>query len=395
MAALAGASMLVGCAGDGPDTVTIGAVLQLTGRLAESGRYYRDGYQIAVDRINQHGGITIGEGKYKLVLKLVDNRSESNLLVPQLVNLITKDQVHFLLGPYSSYDVLAASTVAEKYQVPMVQAGGASSRIFSRGYRQVFGMLPVGDSYFHSTIEMLQRLEPRPKTVGMISGDDPFDITLANATRTLLGEGGFELIFHQQYSERNPNFDNILTLMRSRTPDVLLWSGHEAAAVNFIRQSKRRNVSPNLLASYTVAVVSPGFRGALGNDANLAFGMTPWLANESYKDRWFGDAAQFATAFAERFGYAPDYHAAAAVAAVQALAVAMESAHTFEAPSVRDALARVDFESVYGRVHFGPTGQIERPLTVVQIQSDEIVEIFADDFVNRPVYPVPPWDERS
>jgi hypothetical protein len=44
-------------------------------------------------------------------------------------------------------------------------------------------------------------------------------------------------------SERNPNFDNILTLMRNRTADVL-WSGHEAAAVNFIRQWKRRNVSP-------------------------------------------------------------------------------------------------------------------------------------------------------
>jgi branched-chain amino acid transport system substrate-binding protein len=80
---------------------------------------------------------------------------------------------------------------------------------------------------------------------------------------------------------------------------------------------------------------------------------------------------------------------------VEALAVAMESAHTFEAGYVRDALARVDFESVYGRIHFGPNGQIERPLTVVQIQSDEIVEVFAEDFVNRPVYPVPPWDERS
>ena len=208
-------------------------------------------------------------------------------------------------------------------------------------------------------------------------------------------KGGFELIFHQQYSERSPNFDNILTLMRSRAPDVLLWSGHEAAAGNFIRQSKRRNVSPNLIASYTVAAVSPGFRAALGSDANLAFGMTPWLANQSYKDRWFGDAAQFATGFAEKFGYAPGYHAAAAVAAVEALAVAMESAHTFEAGYVRDALARVNFESIYGRVQFGSDGQIERPLTVVQIQAGEIVEIFADDFVNQPVYPVPPWDKRS
>jgi branched-chain amino acid transport system substrate-binding protein len=123
--------------------------------------------------------------------------------------------------------------------------------------------------------------------------------------------------------------------------------------------------------------------------------MTPWLPKEKYKDRWFGNAAQFASAFAEKFGYPPGYHAAAAVAAVEALAVAMESARTFEAPRVRDVLAGVDFESVYGRIRFAPNGQIERRLTVVQIQRDEITEIFDEDFVHRPVYPVPSWEQRS
>ena len=33
------------------DTVTLGATLQLTGNLAGTGRYYRDAYQFAVDRL--------------------------------------------------------------------------------------------------------------------------------------------------------------------------------------------------------------------------------------------------------------------------------------------------------------------------------------------------------
>jgi hypothetical protein len=32
---------------------------------------------------------------------------------------------------------------------------------------------------------------------------------------------------------------------------------------------------------------------------------------------------------------------------------------------------------------------------VIQIQDGKVVEIFADDFINPPVYPVPPWDKRS
>src|SRR5262249_23514528 len=34
------------------DTITLGAVLQLSGKLAPVGRAYRDAYQFAVDRIN-------------------------------------------------------------------------------------------------------------------------------------------------------------------------------------------------------------------------------------------------------------------------------------------------------------------------------------------------------
>ena len=218
-------------------------------------------------------------------------------------------------------------------------------RIFTRGNKYVFGTLPAADEYFRSTIEMLRRLTPNARTAGLIVGDDPFDLAVANGTRALLEANGMEVVFQQQYSERVPNFYNILTLMRARAPDVLLWSGHVSGAINFIRQSKSRNVNANLLSSFTAAVSTADFRSALGKDANFTFGMTPWLPSPRHKDRWFGDASQFAKAYEERFGYAPDYHAAAAAAAVQTLAMGMEAARTFELDFVRDAIAKLDFES--------------------------------------------------
>jgi branched-chain amino acid transport system substrate-binding protein len=391
-AVLASAS-IAACTGS--DTVTLGASLQLTGNLAGTGRYYRDAYQFAVDTINQQGGVAIGEFRYKLALRIRDNQSDMSRGVRQQEQLITRDGVHFLLGPYSSNDVLAGASIAEKYEIPMVQAGGASSRIFARGYKYVFGTLPPSEDYFRSTIEMLGRLTPRPRTVGIVMGDDPFDITLAQGTEALLKAAGMDVILQQQYSERTPNFYNILTLLETRVPDVLLWSGHEAGAINFIRQSKGRRIHPNLLASFTVAVSTANFRAALGKDADYIFGMTPWLPSERHRDRWFGDGSQFAKAFEAKFGYAPDYHVAAAVAAVQAVVYGIEAARTTEADDVRNAIAKLDFESVYGRLRFGENGQTALPQTVIQIQDGKLVEIFAEDFVNPPLYPVPPWDKRS
>jgi len=154
-------------------------------------------------------------------------------------------------------------------------------------------------------------------------------------------------------------------------------------------------VTPKLFASFTEGVSSASFRTVLGKDANYAFGMAPWLPSERLKDRWFGDASQFANAYEKKFGYAPDYHAAAAAAAVEAQVAAIEAAGTIEPKKVRDALAQVDFDSLYGRIHFQGNGQILLPQTVIQIQDGEIVEIFADRLINRPMYPVPPWDNRS
>ena len=138
--------------------------------------------------------------------------------------------------------MLAGAAAAEKYRVPMVQGGGASSQIFDRGYKYVFGTLPVSTDYFRSTIAMLEQLEPKAKTVGLVSGDDSFDVTLSKETSELVKNAGLEIVLDQQYSERSPNFFNILTLIKGRAPDVLLWSGHEAGAINFIRQSKSRNI---------------------------------------------------------------------------------------------------------------------------------------------------------
>jgi len=83
------------------------------------------------------------------------------------------------------------------------------------------------------------------------------------------------------------------------------------------------------------------------------------------------------------------------VAAVETHAMAMEAAGTLDPKAVRDAIAKLDFESVYGRVRFGDNGQIRLPQVVIQIQDEKVIEIFADKFVNQPVYPAPAWDKRS
>src|SRR5258707_10104708 len=75
--------------------IVLGASVQLTGPVANTGRYYRDAYQLAVDRINAVGGIKIGNESHKLALKLYDNQSDVNLSVRQYTQLGSQDKGDF------------------------------------------------------------------------------------------------------------------------------------------------------------------------------------------------------------------------------------------------------------------------------------------------------------
>ncbi|HYV66087.1 MAG TPA: amino acid ABC transporter substrate-binding protein [Myxococcales bacterium] len=388
------ALIAVSGAASAQDKITLGAAVQLTGRLANTGRYYGDGYQITIDKINQKGGVTVAGKKYQLALKIYDSQSDTNLGVRQYVQLLSQDKVNFLLGPFSSNDALDDSSVAEKYQVPMVQGGGASTQIFSRGYKYIFGTLPPADDYFSSTIRMLGKLEPKAKTVALVAADDSFDVSVAKGTRKLLKDAGLELVVDKQFRENNAEFSSILSLTKSSNPDVILWAGHEGEALSFIRQSKSLDVNPKLLYSFTVGVPTADFRKALGKDAEYAFGMTPWLPEKTLKDDWFGDAEQFDKEYQARFKYAPDYHAASAAADVEAFAKAIAAAGSLDPKKVRDELAKVDFQSLYGRVKFEQNGQISLPQTVIQIQDAKVTPIYSEDFIAKPKYPIPPWSKR-
>lgn len=388
-AALAGATTAASA-----QDIVLGASVQITGPVANTGRYYRDAYQLAVDKINAAGGAKIGGQSHKLALKVYDNQSDVNLSVRQYTQLVTQDKVNLLLGPFASNFALADSAVSEKYQIPMVQGGGASDQIFSRGFKYIFGTLAPASNYYGSTIEMLKKLKPVPASVALLYADDAFDVSVADGTRPKLKAAGLNVVMDERYSTNATDFNSLLSQIKSKNVDVVLVAGHETEILNFVRQAKSLAVAPKMY-SFTVGVPSEDFRKALGKDADYAFGMTAWLPTATLKDRWFGDAAAFAAEYKAKFGYEPDYHAASGVADVEALVEAMEKAGSTDPKKVRDALAAVRFPSIYGPIAFNAQGQIDLPQIVIQVQGSELVEIYDSNGPVKPAkYPMPAWNAR-
>lgn len=232
------------------------------------------------------------------------------------------------------------------------------------------------------------------KSVALLFADDAFDVSVAAGTRPLIQKGGFDLAMDERYSSNASDFNSLLSEIKSKNVDAVLVAGHETEILNFVRQAKSLSVSPKLY-SFTVGVPSADFRRALGKDADYAFGMTSWVPSTGLKDRYFGDAVRFAKAYKAKFGYEPDYHAASAVADVEALAYAIDSANSLDPEQVRAALTKISFDSLYGQVKFNDKGQISLPQTVIQIQNEQPIPIFGKNgFIGKASYPIPRWDQR-
>jgi branched-chain amino acid transport system substrate-binding protein len=237
-------------------------------------------------------------------------------------------------------------------------------------------------------------LKPQPEEIALLYADDSFDVSVAEGTRPLLKQAGLKLALDERYTSNTTNFNSLLSQIRNAPVDAVLVAGHETEILNFVRQAKSLSVSPRMY-SFTVGVPSADFRQALGKDADFAFGMTAWLPNANLKDRWFGDADNFAKAYKAKYGYDPDYHAASGVADVEAIVVAIEAAGTIEPQKVRDALAKLNFASLYGTIAFGENGQITLPQTVIQIQDQNVVPVYGEaGFIKQPKYPMPDWNSR-
>ena len=275
------------------ETITLGASVQITGSKANTGRYYRDGYQFAIDKINEAGGVKVGDKTYDLKLDIVDNQSDVNLSVRQYVKLLTGDKVNFLLGPFASNFVL--NDCFGGREVP--GADGRGRRCLGRDLQPWLQVHLRHAAAGGRVLFLDDRHAAAPEADAQDGGagfaaDDSFDTAVAKGTRADLKKAGIKLVLDQQFRDGNGEFSSILSQIKSKNVDAIFWSGHETDALNFIRQAKSLNVNPNDFYGFTVGVPTADFRKALGNDANDAFGMTAWLPTDKLSDKWFGDAEQ-------------------------------------------------------------------------------------------------------
>jgi branched-chain amino acid transport system substrate-binding protein len=374
------------------NVIKLGCAISFTGAQSRSGKLYRDSYDMAVEAINKSGGVKVGGKTYHLEIVYYDDKSDPTESSKLVEKLIAEDKVNFLLGPYSSGITIPDSLVAQRYRIPMIEGGGASDKIFSRGNKYIFGTLPDASQYFKSTLEMLKTFQPAPKTIAVLYSDDKFDVSVAEGTKELAGPMGFEVVLYEKYAEHATDFTSILTKIKAAKADIVLVSGHTEEALNFTQQAKELDVCPKMI-SMTVGPSEADFRKSLGKDAEYIYGVASWSPQMSFDGYLFKDTQDFVNQFKAKFNYDPDYHNASGIADVAVFKDAIERAGSLDPEKVKDAIAATKLDTIYGPVEFNDNGQIKGTSVVLQILGGEIYQVFPKG-TKKPEFPAKCWKDR-
>jgi len=382
------------------DTIYLGAAISLTGKYAANGEHTQRGYDLAVQKINEAGGVTVDGKQYKLAIIYYDDESTPARGAQLAERLINQDGVEYMLGPYSSGLTDAMAPVTEQYGIPMVEANGASISLFQNGYKYLFAVLSTTEQYLASSVALAAELAERegrdPSTLTLAAAfeNDPFSQDIRVGVLADAQKYGIKVVIDDQLPPELNDMAATLAKVKALKPDVLVVSGHDKGASLAIRQIEEMRVDVPMLA--LTHCDSADIIGNFGAAAEYTLCSSQWAPTLSYSDDLFGSAADFAKLFEDTYGYAPPYQAAESAAAVQVYADAFERAGSFDKEAVRDALSATKMETFYGNIEFDETGRnIAKPMVLYQVQDGAYVVVAPTKWAEAEVrWPTPPWAER-
>jgi branched-chain amino acid transport system substrate-binding protein len=361
-------------------TLTIGASMSLTGKLAREGALTKEGYELCQDKVNAKGGADIGGKKVKLDIQFQDDTSKPDTAA-QLVDQFNDKGVKLILSSYGSANTEAQAAVIERNGQVMADSAGADNKIFEKGYKRTFAVLSPATEYAASIIKSIKELaQPQPKTVAILSADDGFSKTVAEGGAAAAKEAGYTVLPTQLFPNGTSDVSSALTKIKGQKPDVIIGSVHVVEGVAIIKQAKELGIVPSGGFGETVAPPTPDFAKTLGKDAENVLGSSQWTDSTKGSDKYMGTAKDYAKDINTKYGHAPDYHDAEATAACLALVLAAEKAGSTDADKVRDALAGLETESFFGHLKFNDKGQnVYKPMSVIQVQGGKAVTVWPTD----------------
>jgi branched-chain amino acid transport system substrate-binding protein len=345
------------------DTIKIGVIASLTGPASNVGTNMWQSAQVAAEKINAAGGVTLKDGTTKQVRLIVgDDESTQAGGQKAATKLITDDKVDILVGGYSSAVTSAYEQTIAEYKVPYIVTGASSPIITHRtdiDTSYVFHHCPTTDTYGEYTTTFIDEVvraavnkklgaaSDRPFRLAVLYQDTAFGKGVQTAVNNTITKKNLNIVLvtQQSFKMGESDFRTQLTAIKAAKPDAVYIAAFPNEGAPAIVQARRDiglntiflNVENNDNAQFYKDV------GQYGEYAVIESRFSPYTAPA-------GAVAtaqdEFKMAYFKKFGTYPDMMGASTYEGVFIAAEGIKSAGSTDKTAVRQALTTLKMPQV-------------------------------------------------
>lgn len=352
---LLAASALSACAGIQP--IKVGFTAELSGRNATLGVQGRNGAQLAIDAINQNGGVA---GR-KLELLVRDDQASEEQVVKIDSELIDLGAV-VLSGHMTSWETRAARSLYGQRGIILFSPTASSSE-FDAQADNFFRLVPDNSQEaYPMAAYVIQKLHRTRAAIIHDQDNIAFTETFANGfARGFTELGGTVAVEEEFSSSQKPSFAQIVQRLRSSQADILvvIASGVDTALI--VQQTRLQNWPVQVYTSlwaYTNDLLLNGGRSVEGILISSHF-------DDTCRDP---DFLNFKSRYEKTYGQTPSFSAVFSYETMQVLASALEETQG-KNTGLAQALTRIrDFKGLCDRISMNKNGDITRSLYIITVR---------------------------
>src|SRR4030043_124332 len=375
------------------------------------------GIKLAVEEINQKGGVTVGKEKRPFKVEVIDTRdlepgvpvSDALLVVEKLI--LEKNADFIVGGPVRSEAALAAMDLLSKYKKVSILTTGVLTPAYHKRVEAEYEKFKycfrisgeVAWMVVGEFIPCLMEIKAKHNLNSLFIMTQ--DVAHARAGGDLVEkmskERGWEVLGKEVYPTGTTDYS--VGLMKARKENaqvILIWMDMPETSI-LLKQWHDMKVPALPYGTIISAAEEPGFwkategkgeyaMASVVNAGNAPSKATPWTMKfvEAYQKKWKVEP--------EGYGTSSSYMA------VYTLKDAIERAGSLDSDAVIAALEKTDMMGVYGRIKFNPKSHQAIPSivpnegavgTIFQWQAGKRVVVFPPQIPMGEVK-IPPWMKK-
>ncbi|PSW04444.1 ABC transporter substrate-binding protein [Photobacterium lipolyticum] len=340
----------------------IGLIAPISGHIPEVGLATVEAAKLAVQEVNDSGGLIIDNQRYRVELLIEDNQDKAEQAISAALRLINQQNVSAIVGPQASRNAIPAARYAEYARIPMISPWSTNPET-TRDKNWVFRVAFV-DTFQGQVMASFAYDELGYKKAAVLYDiSSEYNRNLAEVFRTAFKALGGGIVAFEFYTRDTEDVSKQLRRIQAAEPDVLFLPNYYNEVPGQARQAREVGIQAKLLGSDSWAQIPPAQRNAIEG----AFFSTHYAVDTSNDE-----TMNFRARYRQTFSREPDDVAALTYDAFGMLFEAAKRHGGVEPEGIRDALNNLDvYDGVTGKIKFRDSGDPIKSAVVLEVKNGE------------------------